>query len=145
MLPYIAEEKKKTKAWWMDGWIDSWRGWMGAAGRMETLLNIGRGGQQNKRLWLFLQMSFDAALDGLLGGGCTAINERFMHSGGRRVILPQPRWSQQPAHLEKRGKGRRSVSFSFAKKEPGKASATAFACDTIQCSSSTVQPRPGRA
>lgn len=114
---------------------------MGAAGRMETLLNIGRGGQQNKRLWLFLQMSFDAALDGLLGGGCTAINERFMHSGGRRVILPQPRWSQQPAHLEKRGKGRRSVSFSFAKKEPGKASATAFACDTIQCSS-TVQPRP---
>jgi hypothetical protein len=48
MLPYIAEEKKKTKAWWMDGWIDSWRGWMGAAGRMETLLNIGRGGSKTK-------------------------------------------------------------------------------------------------
>jgi hypothetical protein len=50
MLPYIAEEKKKTKAWWMDGWIDSWRGWMGAAGRMETLLNIGRGAAKQKTL-----------------------------------------------------------------------------------------------
>lgn len=125
----------------MDGWIDSWWAWIGCCWQDGNSFEYWKGGQQNKRLWLFLQMSFDAALDGLLGGGCTAINERFMHSGGRRVILPQPRWSQQPAHLEKRGKGRRSVSFSFAKKEPGKASATAFACDTIQCSS-TVQPRP---
>ncbi len=36
---YYGEEDESLG----DGWIDSWRGWMGAAGRMETLLNIGRG------------------------------------------------------------------------------------------------------
>lgn len=142
MLPYIAE--KKTKAWWMDGWIDSWWAWIGCCWQDGNSFEYWKGGQQNKRLGLFLQMSFDAALDGLLGGGCTAINERFMHSGGRRVIPPpSPAGASSQRTWKKEEKGGRSVSFSFAKKEPGKASATTFACDTIQCSSSTTaQARP---
>lgn len=79
-----------------------------------------KGGQQNKRLWLFLQMSFDAALDGLLGGGCTAINERFMHSGGRRVIPPSPAGASSQRTWKKEEKGGDPFPFHLPKRSQEK-------------------------
>lgn len=97
----------------MDGWIDSWWAWIGCCWQDGNSFEYWKGGQQNKRLGLFLQMSFDAALDGLLGGGCTAINERFMHSGGRRVIPPpSPAGASSQRTWKKEGKGR-AIRFLF--------------------------------
>lgn len=127
----------------MDGLIVG--GWMGAAGRVETLLNIGRGAAKQKTR--AVSPNVFRRSPGWAPRRRMHWNKWAFYAFRRPTCNPPP----PPARLEpaasalwKSKEGGRSVSFSFAKKEPGKASATAFACDTIQCSrsSTTAQARP---